>query len=179
VRLFTRLDLILLTVVTGGCAPEIAWRGVVFDPVFADAQRDNRLTFVYLRNWYMPECTRFEESVLNTPEVIQATADCYAAKLEFDWSQEYARRWGVSAPPAVVILDPQGRVLARVDGTVDKTRLLDALRRAHETLRGEAALPAAGPPTQPGAPGLPPPQPRAAGPHLPAWGGRGASPGPP
>jgi hypothetical protein len=127
----------LTLAIAAGCAPEIRWRGYVFDAVFADARRDSRLTFVYLRNWYMPECTEFENSVLNAPEVIEATADCYCAKLEYDWAQSYAQRWNVPKPPAVVILDPEGRVLERVVGPVDVPGLLEALQNAHAQLAAQ------------------------------------------
>ena len=128
----------------GGCSPGVRWRNYTFDPVFADARRDGKLTFVYFRNWAVIACTEFEENVLKQPAVLQAlqpTGPLYAAALDFQWDRPLADRWGVEAPPAVVILDSEERVLARLAGEITVEQLLEAI----ESARGRPA-----PVTQPG-----------------------------
>jgi hypothetical protein len=112
-----------------GCAG-FRWQGRHFDLVHADARRDNRLTFVYLRNWYMVECTEFEEYVLNTEPVRDLLADTYCVKIEYDWSETLVKRWNVGEPPAFVIVDPQGEVVARSDAARTLDAVVEAIRQA-------------------------------------------------
>lgn len=143
--------------VVAGCAPGVRWRGLMFDPVFRDAQRDQKVTFVYLRNWYMPSCTEFEKGVLRDPEIVKAAESLYCAQLEFDYAASYAKRWGVAAPPAIVLLDPQGQVLARLTAPIDRRQLLDAIAAARAKVEPPPASAPAASPTgdEPSAPGAP------------------------
>ncbi|RMF83336.1 MAG: hypothetical protein D6744_04870 [Planctomycetota bacterium] len=144
----TRLTAMVLVLAgLAGCAPEVRWRGLIFEPVFRDAQRDQKVTFVYLRNWYMPACTEFEKGVLRDPEVVQAAEPLYCAKLEFDYATSYVKRWGVSEPPAIVLLDPQGRVLARLSAPIDRQALLDAIAAARAKVEPPPATAPAAPST--------------------------------
>ena len=113
-----------------GCANDVRWRGFVFDPVFKESQRDNKLTFVYLRNWYLPECAAFENDVLRTPAIAEATREFYAVMLEFDLARELAAEWSIEKPPAIVILDPGRRLLVRRVGPMTIEELLAAIDEA-------------------------------------------------
>ena len=115
------------------CAPGIQWRAYTFDPVFEESQRDDKLTFVYLRSWADPKCTQFEEQVLKSPRVLQATGALYCVPLEFAIDRELAQRWEVEASPAVVLLDPDGRVLTKLSGEITIERLLSAVASAQTT----------------------------------------------
>lgn len=116
-----------------GCSPGVRWRGYSFDPVHAESQRDQKLTFVYFRHWAVIACTDFEENVLKNPAVLEAlkpTGPLYCAVLDFHWDRPLAEEWGVEAPPGVVILDPEGRVLARLSGETTVEELLESIQKA-------------------------------------------------
>lgn len=117
---------------TPGCSPGIRWQGYVFDPVYAKSRAENKLTFVYFRNWYAVECTEFEESVLKQPVVREAVANLISVALSFDWDRPLADRWGIRQTPAFVIVDPEGRVLAHGEGDISLEALLDAVEQAKE-----------------------------------------------
>jgi hypothetical protein len=104
----------------------------VFDPVYAKSRAENKLTFVYFRNWYATGCTEFEENVLKQPPVLHATTDLACVPLDFDWDRPLAERWGIRQTPAFVIVDPEGRVLARGEGDISLETLLDAIGQAKE-----------------------------------------------
>lgn len=125
-----------------GCSPGIQWRDYAYDPERIAARRNNQLTFVYFRQWSSVECTDFEEKVLRDPRVLQATTGLYCVALEFAWDEKLARTWGLSAPPAVAIVDPQERVLASIQGPVSADELLKRLEQARQRFT-EAARPAA------------------------------------
>lgn len=125
--------LFALCVASIGCSPGIRWRGYTFEPVYAESRRNDKLTFVYFRNWAVTDCTQFEENVLKTPEVRQALNSdgvFYCAVLDFLWDRPMADRWGIESPPGVVILTPDGRVLAHLSGKISAEALLDAIQSA-------------------------------------------------
>jgi len=137
------LGLVLLS--GGGCSRGIQWRGLTFDPVHADARRDNKLTFVYFRHWAVIACTSFEENVLMSPrvlEALQSPGSFYAVVLDAYADRALARDWGIEDPPGVVVLDPKGRVLAVLSGKITIEELASALERA------VAAYPAASQPAR-------------------------------
>ena len=106
----------------------------MFDPVFRDAQRDGRITFVYLRNWYLPACTEFENKVLHDADVVLATEPLYCAMLEFDYATSLAQRWALDASPAIVLVDPRGNVLSRLTPPISRERVIEAISRARATI---------------------------------------------
>ena len=110
---------------------------MTFGPVHADARRDGKLTFVYLKHWTVVACAEFEEQVLESPEVIEALgADqpLYCAKLDGYANQRLARQWGVERLPGVVILDPGGVVLSCFSGAITEGEVLSAIRDAVASL---------------------------------------------
>lgn len=126
---------VLLSFATG-CAPRIQWRGFQFDPVFDEAQRADRLTFVFFKNWYSVESTRFWEDVLHDPAVVAATQNLYCVALDLDADYERGQAWGIERTPAYVIVDPQRRVLARRQGDITREDLLRDIERAREIFAG-------------------------------------------
>jgi hypothetical protein len=117
---------------SGGCARSVKWRLDSFDRVQADSRVQNKLTFVYFRNWYSVECTRFEESVLKDPAVLDALLPFNCVPLDFDRDRPLAEAWGIQKPPAFVVVDGTSRVMASGMGAMSVTGVLDALRRARE-----------------------------------------------
>lgn len=116
-----------------GCSPGIRWRGANYPSVHLESVRDHKLTLVYFRNWATIECTDFEENVLKRPEVREALrpdGPFYCVPLEFHWDRSLAEQFGVEAPPGVVIVDDDGRVLSRLAGKITVADLLEALGQA-------------------------------------------------
>jgi len=124
--------MMIVTLLSGGCSAGIKWHGYTFDPVHAEARRDEKLTFVYLRHWSVVACTDFEENVLKDPAVREATADYYCVPLDILWDRPLADQWRIAEPPGVVILAPDGRVLARLTGEITKDGLLAAIQTARD-----------------------------------------------
>lgn len=118
-----------------GCNPGINWQLGSFEDVRRQNRDVDKLIFVYFRNWYMVECTQFEDRVLSSPEVLEQTNDMINIPLNYDWDQSLADRWGLDTAPAFVILDPQEQVLERGSGDVTKKELLDALYSARQKYR--------------------------------------------
>ena len=135
----------LLGILIDGCSAGIHWRGLTFERVYADARRDQKLTFVYFRHWAVIACTGFEEDVLKSPEVLEALrpdGPFYCAVLDAYADRRLASDWDIAGPPGVAILDPNDRVLARLSGEITAEQLLAALQGAIE------AFPAAGQPAR-------------------------------
>ncbi|MFQ5806962.1 MAG: TlpA family protein disulfide reductase [Phycisphaerae bacterium] len=131
----TAVVLGFLCALAGACSPGIRWRGYTFERVYADSERDQKLTFVYFRHWAVTECTDFEENVLKHPAVLEAlhpNGAYYCAVLDILLDRPLADEWGVEAPPGVVILDPEGRVLARLSGEISIAQLLEAIQVAKD-----------------------------------------------
>ena len=120
----------VVCLLAGGCSPGVRWRGFVFDSVLAEAQRDNKLTFVYFRNWMTPACTRFEEDVLKAPEVLAALDGLYCVVVDFYQDRPLADKWDIEAPPAVVLVDTNQKVLGSVAGEIAPVDLLAAIDTA-------------------------------------------------
>ncbi len=131
-----------------GCTSGIAWRGVSYEPVAEVSRKENKLTFVYLRNWYDPTCTRFEDSVLSDPALRTATNPLNCVMLSYDYDQKLVEGWGVASAPAVLILSPSGEVLERCGGTATASDLIAAIRDAR-TRFGNGSVAATQPASQP------------------------------
>jgi hypothetical protein len=122
---------LLFALLTCGCGAEIRWRTEPeFAPVFAESQRDQKLTFVYFRSWYLVQCTEFEDTVLRHAEVVRETRPMNCVKLDFDANSMLARRWGLAEAPAYAVIDPGGQPLSRAYGRITREQLLASLRQA-------------------------------------------------
>lgn len=128
---FGRISLALvLSFLCAGCQPGIQWRAYNYreDAVARDAGEKSR--FVYFRHWAVPECTKFEETVLLDPAVRNATNAYYCIVLAYNVDKHLADSWNVSEPPGVAILDPAGRLLASGSGFMKREELLALFQRA-------------------------------------------------
>jgi hypothetical protein len=126
VRTIARLALLCLPL--AGCAPAVPWQFGRYEDVQRRSADANQLFFVYFRNWYLKECTDFEENVLKQPEVLRELRSMICTPLDFDWDRARADRWGVSAVPACVIVAPDGAVLAVEQTPIIAEQLLSTLR---------------------------------------------------
>lgn len=133
----------LLVLIAVGCAPDIRWRTYVYDVGADEARRENRPMFVYLRNWYQPECTAFEDNTLRTQPVVDAVAPFYAVFLEADWAKHLMERWSLKRAPAVAVLSPGGELVSASDRLRTQADLLAFLTDARKQLQlnGAASRP--------------------------------------
>jgi hypothetical protein len=122
----------LLVLAVAGCTPGINWRAFAYDPQSTDPAAKNALRFVYFRNFSIVACTHFEEEVLAKEPVRNATADLYCIVVDFYVDRKLAEDWGVRQAPAVVLLDPDENVLARIAGSISQDELLATIRKAKE-----------------------------------------------
>ena len=116
-----------------GCDGGVQWEFRTFRDAHEIARDANKLTFVYFRNWYSVECTRFEENILKHPEVLAETRGMVCVPLDFDYDQSLARRWRLQKTPAYVIVTPDRSILARADAPITRDDLLEAMRLAKAT----------------------------------------------
>jgi hypothetical protein len=113
-----------------GCSEGIRWEGPTYPDAQALARRTSRLTFVYLRRWYLVECTDFEEKVLKDPAVLAETRSLVCVPLDYDWDRPLAEQWKLTVAPAFAIVAPSGQVLVRQQAPISRDELLQAFREA-------------------------------------------------
>lgn len=128
-----------------GCAPGVDWKLDRFEPVHRQAAARGRLTFAYIRSWASVECTRFEDQVLKSTEVLAETKRFDCVPLEIGVDDELAAQWNVRSPPAVVIVDPDGRVLGSLSGSISREALLALMRRSESEFASRGGPPPASP----------------------------------
>lgn len=129
-RLLPGVVFAALSALAFGCSPGVDWKLDRFEPVHRQAAAKGRLTFAYLRSWASVECTRFEDQVLKNPDVLAETKKFDCVPLEIGVDDELAERWNVRTPPAVIIVDPDGRVLGTLSGSISRDAVLALMRRS-------------------------------------------------
>ncbi len=127
--------------VATGCSEGVHWTVGTYDDAHAQAVAAHQATFVYFRNWYLTECTEFEEKVLKQPDVLNETRTMVCVPLSFDWDRPLAQQWRLAAPPAIAIVAPDGTVLARDDAPITAADLLAEMRAAKAKLGNGGATP--------------------------------------
>lgn len=131
----------LLLLGVAGCAPGVAWR-YDFASTYAESKARNRLTLVYFRQWFLPECARVEEQVFGTVALRDATRDIACVRYEMYAGDPLSAAWNVARAPAFIIVDTDGAILARRDGVFNVADLLGAIRTARTVKYGLATQPA-------------------------------------
>lgn len=97
--------------------------------------------FVYFRSWASVESTRFEENVLNLPEVRAELTPFYCVVLEHSADHGLAAGWDVHQPPAVVFLDDQGRLLQKISDGLTRATLQQAIAEVRQRLAASQPAP--------------------------------------
>jgi thiol:disulfide interchange protein len=125
-----------------GCSPGIAWRAFAYDTKPSDPARAGKVVLVYFRHWAVVQCTEFEEKVLKDPAVLAATSDLYCIVLDYRVDKKRADQWGVTQPPGIALLGPDGRLLDRSSGMISAAALADMIDRARNAATRPASRPA-------------------------------------
>ena len=119
---------------TGAEAPasSIAWR-TDFDGALAEARSANKRVLVDFSADWCPPCVAMKHDVWPHPQVARAVEAGYVALLvDADRDTVLAARYGVSAIPTVLLLDADGRLVARNDGFLPRSRMLRFLSASAE-----------------------------------------------
>ncbi len=117
-----------LVSVLAGCA-DVRWE-YDFPAAENKARLEQKDLVVYFRNWRSPHCGRIEREWLpRAPDVQQALRNTINCWLEWDFSQEIARKYRVGSSPSFLVVRPSGehQTLA---GPLSKEQFLAFLNRA-------------------------------------------------
>ena len=112
----------------GGQIPE-GWL-IDLDLAKRQAAETHKLLFVnFSADWCAP-CRMMKREVFPDPRVREALADYVSVHIDVDGQPETARQYGVYSLPTLVVMDPEGAVLARWDGGMPADQLLHFLKSA-------------------------------------------------
>lgn len=126
-----------LLVLLAGCGPGVRWRYEwSFYQAFGDSKSNEKLTFVFFRQYYSVACTQMDDQVFNTPELQEATRDMNCIRPELDLQKSLAAAWGVDSVPSYVIVAPTGRVLIQRVGMFTVDQVLADIQQARQTYFG-------------------------------------------
>jgi hypothetical protein len=126
---------ILLGACCAGCATGVKWR-YDFAAAYEDSRAQGKLTLVYFRQWFLPLCGRMEEQVLGDPRVSEATSDMNCVRYEMYAGDSLSAAWNVDATPTYLIVDTDGRILARRTGEFTVDDVLADIQIARTARRG-------------------------------------------
>ncbi|HEV7670866.1 MAG TPA: thioredoxin family protein [Thermoanaerobaculia bacterium] len=117
-----KLAILALAAVFGGWPAHAvdapAWTGD-FHQALAEARQSHRAVLIdFSAGWCAP-CKQMDRDLWSRPEVIELTRKVIVVRLDFDRQRGLALKQGVSGIPAVIVLDPWGRALARSTGYGD------------------------------------------------------------
>lgn len=99
-------------------------------PLALEASRaEDRPLLVYFQASWCAVCRRLEGESLSDPDVIRALAGWTPVKLDVEREKGLAERFQVAGVPALLLLDKDQAVTARLWGFVDAPRLAAALER--------------------------------------------------
>ena len=135
-RSTTPVALAILAVVVGcymlasrPVPPLVGW-GEDFSVALKEAASSERNVLVVFQLPGCPPCRQMERSVLPDPKVTQALASLVPVHLDLSQTPELSERYQVWGTPTYLLLDPQGRLLARDSGYRSVDEFVSFLSRA-------------------------------------------------
>jgi thioredoxin-related protein len=114
-----------------GCSPAI-WNAYGFRPEDVEKERGDKAVFVYFRHWAVPDCAKFEQNVLELPDVRTAMMSTYRVVLDYRVDQELAKRWSVTDTPGIALVGARGQLLTSHSGYVTREILLALIQRGNQ-----------------------------------------------
>jgi hypothetical protein len=140
---FGWLGLSLVVACAGGCA-DYKWRWD-YQQAEQQARQQGKSVFIFYKWWLSNESNRMHNDVLTDPAVGLLFQDTINLLLEKDSSPEYANymaRYGVTSPPAFVLVAPDGTYYVQ-SGYVPKDRFIEFVKNAKSGRAPGAKRPAA------------------------------------
>ncbi len=137
-RATTPVALAILAVVVGAYVfasrpvpPLVGW-GDDLHEAMQQATASDRNVLVVFQLPGCPPCRRMERSVLPDPKVTRALASLVPVQLDLSQTPQLSERYQVWGTPTYLLLDPQGRLLARDSGYRSVDEFVSFLSRASQ-----------------------------------------------
>jgi thioredoxin-related protein len=100
------------------------------------AQQENKPVAIYFWAIWCQYCAKFQSDTLGNPQVKKILEDDYVlVAMDLDINRDAANNYRVSAPPAVVFLDANGKELDRISGAVDADYFLPIATQVRDQVR--------------------------------------------
>lgn len=117
----------------------VGWRT---DPEQArvEARRTGRPLFLYFRSGGSDLCRKFEREILTEEKIIDAARRMVPVWLDHPDSPDEFSRYRVTRVPTIIVSDPGGSRIERIEGTVLPESLLDRMLALLETERSAPRL---------------------------------------
>ena len=116
-----------------GCQ-DYRWRWD-YEQAEQDARQQEKHLFIFYKHWLNDESNRMHSEVLADPAVGTLFQDTINLLLEKDSAPEYAKyltRYGVTAPPAFVVVAPDGTYRIQT-GYIAKDRFIEFIKQSKTT----------------------------------------------
>ncbi len=131
-RLRTRAFGLTLSVLAAaaGCS-DYRWTSE-YEEAESRARRQDKHLFIFYKSWLSNDSNRMHGDVLSDPSVATHLQDTVNVLLEKDSSPEYGRymlKYGVTSPPAFVIVAPDGAYQVRT-GFIPRDRFVEFIDSA-------------------------------------------------
>ncbi len=105
---------------------------------FEIAQKENKPIAIYFWAVWCQYCAKFQSDTLGNPEVKKVLENDYVlVAMDLDIDRDVANTYRVTAPPAVVFLDPKGNELDRISGAVDANYFLPIATQVRDKVRSK------------------------------------------
>jgi thioredoxin-related protein len=103
---------------------------------FQIAQQENKPVMMYFWAIWCQYCARFQTDTLGNTQVKKILEEDYVlVSMDLDIDREVAQQYGVSYPPYLVFMDPNGKILERVPGAVEADYLLPIVTKIRDDVR--------------------------------------------
>jgi len=116
-----------------GCQ-DYRWRWD-YEQAEQDARQQEKHLFIFYKHWLNDESNRMHREVLADPAVGALFQDTINLLLEKDSAPEYAKylaRYGVTSPPAFVVVAPDGTYRVQT-GFIPKDRFIEFIKQSKAT----------------------------------------------
>ncbi len=108
------------------------------DNAFQKAQQEKKPVMMYFWAVWCQYCAKFQTDTLGNPQVKQILENDYVlVAMDLDVDGDVARKYGVSYPPYLIFMDPEGNVLERVPGAVGPDYLLPIVTNIRDKVRSK------------------------------------------
>jgi len=88
----------------------------------------NRPVFIDFYTTWCSYCKQLDETTLSDPRVQEKLARSYiTVKIDADKNSDLASKYGIYGYPTIIILNPDGQEIKRIEGYVDANTLLNQI----------------------------------------------------